>query len=175
MTRLRPATIAIAAIMTAIVTVCTLVVRVPVPATQGYFHFGDVAVFFAGFAFGPLVGLVAGGVGTGLADLLGGYATYAPISLFAHGLQGFLAGWLGYKRQYRGLGFGWFAGGLAMIGIYLTAETALFGLGSAVTELLGNLLQAVFGGLIGISLLYLVRKAYPPILQMGQPPTWREE
>ncbi len=174
MRRLLPATIAITAILTAIVAVFTLVVRVPVPATQGYFHFGDVAVFFAGFAFGPLVGLIAGGLGTGLADLMGGYATYAPISLVAHGLQGLLAGWLGHNQRTRGLAIGWLAGGLAMMATYFAVEAVLFGLGAAVTEAPWNLLQVVGGGLIGIPLLRLVRKAYPPILQMGQPPQWRE-
>lgn len=174
MTRLRPVTIAIAALVTALVAVLTLIVRVPVPATQGYFHFGDVAVFFAGFAFGPAVGLIAGGIGTGLADVLGGYAHYALISLLAHGLQGLLAGWLGHRAQTRGLVLGWLAGGLAMIGVYFTVEMALFGWGSAVAEVPWNLLQAVGGGLIGIPLLALVRRAYPPILQMGQPPAWRD-
>lgn len=175
MTRLRPSIIAIAAIMTAITTVFTLLVRVPIPATQGFFNFSDVAVFFAGFAFGPLVGLVAGGVGTALADVLGGYAFYAPITLFAHGLQGFLAGWLGHGRELRGMLLGWVAGALAMMGIYFVAQALLYGVGAAAVELPWNLVQNVGGGLLGIPLLYLVRRAYPPILTMGRTAPWREE
>jgi len=175
MKRLTPPMVAITAILTAIVTVFTLVVRVPVPATQGYFHFGDVAVFFAGFAFGPVVGLIAGGLGTGLADLLGGYVQYAGISLLAHGLQGLLAGWLGRGARRGALAAGWAAGGLAMMAIYFGAETLLFGVGAALAETPWNLLQAAGGGLVGIPLLRLVRKAYPPIEHMGQPPQWREQ
>lgn len=175
MSRIRPATIAIAAMMTAIAAVFTLIVRVPIPATQGYFHFGDVAVFFAGFAFGPLIGLIAGGIGTGLADVLGGFAFYAPISLLAHGVQGLLAGLLGHDRGPRGLALGWLSGGLAMMGVYFAAQAIAFGIGSAVVEMPFNLLQMAGGGLIGVPLLYLVRRAYPPILQMGQRPTWRED
>ncbi len=175
MSRIRPATIAIAAMMTAIAAVFTLLARVPIPATQGYFHFGDVAVFFAGFAFGPLVGLVAGGIGTGLADVLGGFAFYAPISLLAHGLQGLLAGWLGHNRGPQGLVFGWLAGGLAMVAVYFAAQAIVFGVGSAIAELPWNLGQMVGGGAIAVPILHLVRKAYPPILQMGQSRTWREE
>src|SRR5512143_1944215 len=84
--------IAIAAIMIAVTTVFTLLIRVPVPATQGYINFSDVAIYFAAATFGPWVGLVAGGLGAALADLLGGYAQFAPLTLLAHGLQGLLAG-----------------------------------------------------------------------------------
>jgi len=175
MTKLRPTTIAVLAIMTAITAVFTLLVRVPIPATQGFFNFSDVAVFFAGFAFGPLVGLVAGGVGTALADVLGGYMYYAPITLLAHGLQGFLAGWIGHGRALKALLVGWVAGCLAMMGIYFVAQAVMFGVGAAMVELPWNLVQNVGGGLLGIPLLYLVRKAYPPVLTMGQAEPWQEE
>jgi uncharacterized membrane protein len=173
--KLRPQIIAIAAIMTAIVTVFTLVVRVPIPATQGFFNFSDVAIYFAAFAFGPLIGLVAGGVGTAIADVLAGYAAYAPITLFSHGLQGGLAGWLGYRRGLPWMIAGWAAGTIVMMGGYFVYQWVLFGLGPAAVELPWNLVQNVGGGLIGIPLLYLVRRAYPPIHDMAQPRRWREE
>src|SRR5512137_2347312 len=82
--------VAITAVMTAVTTVVTMLVRVPIPATSGYFNFCDVLVYFTAFAFGPWVGLVAGGVGPALADLLGGYGAFAPLTLLAHGAQGLL-------------------------------------------------------------------------------------
>jgi hypothetical protein len=39
----------------------------------------------------------------------------------------------------------------------------------------GNLLQAAVGALVGIPLYYAVRRAYPPVEQMGRPVTWTEE
>ncbi len=63
--------VALLAVMIAVTTVFTILIRVPIPATQGYFNFSDVAIVFASLAFGPWVGLVAGGVGTALADLVG--------------------------------------------------------------------------------------------------------
>ena len=95
MHRLSATVVAIAAVMIAVVTVVTLLVRVPIPATQGYFNFSDVAIYFVAFTFGPWIGLIAGGIGTAIADVLGGYAYFAPITLVAHGLQGFLAGAIG--------------------------------------------------------------------------------
>lgn len=63
--------IAIAGVMIALVAVFTLFVRVPIGT--GYFNFSDVAIYFASFAFGPWIGLVAG-------DLVGGL----PLAEYEH-------------------------------------------------------------------------------------------
>mgnify|MGYP001148847382 CR=1 FL=1 len=83
--------IGLLAVLIALIAVFTLLIRIPTPA-RGYVNLSDVAITFAGLAFGPWVGAIAGGIGTALADLLGGFAPYAPISFVAHGLQGFLVG-----------------------------------------------------------------------------------
>ena len=57
--------------MIAVTTVFTTAVRIPIPATQGYVNFSDVAIFFVALAFGPWVGLIAGGLGTAIADIAG--------------------------------------------------------------------------------------------------------
>jgi len=172
----RASIIAIAAIMIAVTTVCTLLVRVPIPATQGYVNFSDVATYLAGFTFGPWIGFIAGGIGAGLADILGGYAQFAVVTLFAHGLQGLVAGALGRGKKLPGMILAWLGGTAAMIGIYLVGEALLLrmGWGPALAEVPPNLLQNVVGGLIGIPLFYAVRKAYPPITRMGQPSEWTE-
>jgi len=45
--------VAIAAVMIAVTAVFTLLVRIPIPATQGYVNFSDVATYFAAFASAP--------------------------------------------------------------------------------------------------------------------------
>ena len=168
--------IAITAIMIAVTAVFTLLVRVPIPATQGYFNFSDVAVYFAAFSFGPWIGLIAGGVGAALADVIGGWAQYAPLTFFAHGLQGLVAGFLGRGRGLTGLLVAWAVGTTVMVGVYFVGEFWVLGLGpEAWAEVPANLIQNVAGGLVGIPLYYAVRKAYPPIVQMGRPMEWREE
>jgi uncharacterized membrane protein len=169
--------IALTAVMIAVTTVATLLVRIPIPATTGYFNFCDVLVYFGAFAFGPWVGLVSGGIGPALADLLGGYGAFAPLTLLAHGLQGLAAGWLGRKGGIVGVLLGWALGALAMVGIYYVGEATVYGYGwkAALAEVLPNLGQNVGGGLIGIPLYLAVRKAYPPIERLGKPRTWREE
>jgi energy-coupling factor transport system substrate-specific component len=170
-------TIAVMAVMIAVVTVLTLVVRVPVPATNGYINFSDVAIYFAAFAFGPWVGLVAGGVGAAVADVLGGYANFALLTFFAHGLEGWVAGYLGGRtNSLQRMLLGWAAGTVVMVGLYFLGETFVMGLGAAAAgaEAPFNLLQNVAGGVLGIPLVYAVRKAYPPINQIGFGKTWKE-
>lgn len=175
MSNSKAVTVALVGIMIALVAVVTLLVRVPIPATQGYFNFSDVVIYFVAFSFGPWVGAAAGGIGPGLADLLGGYAQYAPITLIAHGLQGLAAGAIARDRGWPGLLLGWLVGSLAMVVVYLLGEIVLYGLGAALVEVPPNLLQNLGGGLLGIPLYYAVRRAYPPITRWGRAQTWRED
>ena len=163
--------IAIVAVMIAVTAVFTMLVRVPIPATQGYFNFSDVAVYFAAFTFGPIVGLVAGGVGAAIADLLGGFPQWAVLTLLAHGAQGLVAGLLGWRRGALGMVLAWLAGTVAMAGIYFLGEgLLLMGWGPAVLEIPTNLLQNVVGGLVGIPLFLAVRRVYPAVTELARPP-----
>ncbi|MEJ5242775.1 MAG: ECF transporter S component, partial [Desulfomicrobiaceae bacterium] len=83
--------------LTILVCLTTLFVRVPLPS-RGYFNVGDVAVVFAGLVLGtvarrrPLVwGALAAGLGSAAADVFGGFALFAPLTLIAKGLEGALA------------------------------------------------------------------------------------
>jgi energy-coupling factor transport system substrate-specific component len=159
--------------MIALVAVFTLAIRVPFAPTRGYFNFSDVAVFLTGFAFGPWIGLVAGGVGTALADLAGGYTLYAPLTFLAHGLEGFVAGIVaGQDRGVVRMVLGWAGGALVMLLVYFLGEAFIFrmGVGPAATEAVTvNLPQVVVGGVVGVPLVVALRRAYPPILHWGRP------
>ena len=82
--------------VTVVVLVTTMFIRVPLPS-KGYFNFGDVAVVFAGLLLGRQFGAFAGGVGSALADVLGGFAIFAP--LMRHGPDA------GLKIKFRNLRF----------------------------------------------------------------------
>ena len=84
--------ISLIAVSAAIVAVFTIVIRIPVSATGGYISLVDAGVSFVAYAFGPLTGFIAGGVGTALADILGGYAQWAPISFAVHGVEALVLG-----------------------------------------------------------------------------------
>lgn len=160
------------AILTAVTAVFTILIRVPIPATKGYFNLSDVSIYFAAFSFGPLTAFVAGGLGTALADIISGYAQWAPISFLAHGLQGLVAALVASMIRRRsdapsGVILGWWilgglAGAVVMIGGYLVGGYILAGAG-AFSELPFNVVQSGVGIAVGILLTVSVRRAYPPI------------
>ena len=79
-------------LMTALVCIATMVIQVPTPGTNGYVNVGDAVIFITSILFGPLAGMLAGGVGSALADLLSGYPHWALFTLIIKGLEGYLVG-----------------------------------------------------------------------------------
>ncbi|MBQ8146332.1 MAG: ECF transporter S component [Clostridia bacterium] len=67
------------AIFAAIICVVTAFVAVPAPAI-GNINLGDIFILCAAWLLGPW-GAVAAGIGSCLADLLSGFAVYAPATL----------------------------------------------------------------------------------------------
>ena len=167
--RITPREIAITALMIALVAVVTRFLIVPIGA--GFFNLSDAAVYFTAFTFGPWIGFLAGGIGAALADLSAGYASFAPLTFMAHGLQGLVAGFIvlrGPGSLVTRMILGAVAGTLAMTGVYFAGEYFGANLGwggptQALTELPFNLLQNVIGAAIAIPLSILVRRAYPPL------------
>ncbi len=84
-----------AGVMAALVFVMTYVPKVPVPVTGGYVHLGDGAIFLAVLLLGPL-GIPAAAIGSGLADILGGYLVYALPTMAIKALVALIA-WKVYK------------------------------------------------------------------------------
>ncbi|HEC22491.1 MAG TPA: ECF transporter S component [Chloroflexi bacterium] len=164
-----PRTLATTAVMTALVLGLTLV-RIAVTPINGYVHLGDIAIFFTSFAFGPWAGLVAGGLGTGLADVVSGYAIFAPLSLVVHGLQGLVAGWIVRRRPTSaGLVLGVLAGGVILVAGYFIGEAVVPVFGGpalALSEVPFNAVQAAFGSL-GAVVYAAVARAYPRLRQTG--------
>lgn len=169
-------TIAVTAVSIAIVTVLVAIVPVPIAATGGFTHPGAVAEIFVAMAFGPLVGMVAAGVGAAIADLVLGFGSFAPLTLIAHGCLGFLAGWLGWKKGWGGMLTGWVVGGLALVAVYFLGEATVYGFGvaGATAEVPVNLFQVGLG-FLGIVLFDLVKRAYPQIEQLAGDVTFQEE
>jgi uncharacterized membrane protein len=156
--------IASVAVLAAVTTVFTVFIRVPSPA-RGYFNLGDVAVAFTAFTFGPISAFIAGGIGTALADLIGSYVQWAPISLVVHGLEGLVIGLIARARPgsvsvciAAGV-----AGVIVMAAGYFAGGLALTGMGPSLAEAPGNVVQAAAGIVLGLPLSIAVAKAYPPV------------
>lgn len=85
------------ALAVALTFVVTWLVNIPaavILGAGGNINLGDTVIFVAAAVLGPLGGAIAGGLGSCIADLAGGYAIYAPFTLLVKGLEGLLCGYL---------------------------------------------------------------------------------
>ncbi len=94
-------TLVYSGLMVALVFVTTFSIKVPVPFTQGYIHMGDSMIFVASILFGWKVGALAGGVGSMLADIVGGYAGWAVPTLIIKSVMGIIVALVAaeYKKK----------------------------------------------------------------------------
>jgi uncharacterized membrane protein len=161
-----PRTLALTGVMTAVIFVLTRYIQIPTPIS-GYVHLGEAGVLFTGFAFGPVVGTIAGALGTALSDVTSPYAQWAPFTLIIHGLMGFTAAYIarGDTRLWRLLAAALACGVILVVG-YLVAGLILVG-AAAVEEIPFNITQIIAGGIVSIPLYYAVRRAYPPLIWHG--------
>ena len=150
-----------AAVFAAVVCVATLVIRMPIPATSGYINLGDSMVFVSALLYGARIGGIAGGVGSALADIIGGYGSWAPFTLVIKGLEGFVVGHLAQKDSVLWSIFAVSIGGCILIAGYFIVEVMLYGVPAALAELPGNFFQAVSGLLISIPLVAAIKKGMP--------------
>ena len=75
-----------AALFAALACVATMSIKIPTPGTSGYIHPGDAIVILSGVVLGPVWGLLAAGIVTGLAGIGGGMAvaSAAPAAIAAN-------------------------------------------------------------------------------------------
>lgn len=111
-------------LMTALVLVMTFLFKIPTPFTSGYIHLGDSMIYLSVIVLGPIYGAFASGVGSMLADILGGYPQYALPTLVIKSLMAFIMG-LVLSRKTRKASI---ASVIAVISIWVafSAGTLLF-------------------------------------------------
>ncbi len=126
------------AMFSALVLAATMI-SIYTPITEGYFNLGESMVYTAAILGGPTVGLIAGGIGSALADIILGYAHYAPGTLIIKGIEGFLAGWIFQKlksiSEERWKTMSIIIAAVIGIGIMITGAYLYAGLYGGVTEL----------------------------------------
>ena len=92
--------VALSTTFTALVFIATAIFQLAITATNGYFNFGEAMVYLAALIGGPLVGMVAGAVGSSLSDIITGYGIYAPGTFVIKGIEGYVAGYLFFKLRH---------------------------------------------------------------------------
>ena len=164
--------IVLAALFAAFACVATMSIRIPTPGTGGYIHPGDAVVILSGIILGPHWGLLAAGIGSALADLLGGYFIYVPITFVIKGAVAFAAGLIYQKigKTAKSRGGAVVLGGIADIvlvaGGYCLCESVMYGVAAAAPRFPAYLIQGLRGPVIG-ALLYPVLLTVPDIRQIA--------
>ena len=172
--------IVLCSLFTALVFVATAVFPVYIPATHGYFNLGETMVYATALTFGPIVGAVAGGVGSMLADIALGYPFYAPGTLIIKGAEGFIVGLLSgrmvraAKRTWRTyMSVSGILGGVAVAAIGLQfyhGETVVgpealslggFEVHATLTLWVPSMIWPVVGAIFAATMIYLGSKAEP--------------
>lgn len=155
-----------AALFAALACIATMVIQLHL-TPNGYVNLGDCIVLLCAWVLSPPYGMAAAGIGSAMADVLSGYAYYAPATLAVKAVMALLGGTVfravSARRQRRLL--------LACIVSAVTAEAVMavgyylfeafvLGLGPipALASLPGNALQAACGGVSGTVAYLLLRR-----------------
>ena len=164
----------LAAMFAALSCVATMVIQIPSPMS-GYVNLGDCFVLLGGIVLGPVWGFLAGGVGSMLADVISGYAHYAPGTFLIKGLMA-LAVVLIFKSLTNKLprSASYLTNKLPRSASYLIAATAsefimiagYFGYASiflgkglaAASSIPGNIMQGIFGVVSSFLLLKVLER-----------------
>ena len=167
----------VAALLAAFTCIATMVIQIPTP-TLGYIHLGDSIVLLCGFILGPILGGLAAGIGSMLADILTGYAIYAIPTLIIKFITAMIAGFAFRKLRKHintlvptlivsgflaelNMVFGYFINKiiqtLFMAGS-CNSETLAAGLTSAIAGIGPNCIQGLVGIIIASAILPLLSK-----------------
>lgn len=155
------------AMFIALTTIATILIQIPIPATKGYLNIGDTLLICAGLLLGKTVGGIVGGIGSAMADLLSGYAFYAPITLVVKGLEGYLAGAFNEKTKLSTIASAIIAGLVMAVGYLLAEGIILYNFPTALASFLPNILQGIAGAILA-TILYPVLKTAPIIKKMNR-------
>ncbi|MCD7866746.1 MAG: ECF transporter S component [Clostridiales bacterium] len=161
--------ITVDALLIALVCVSTIAIQIPIPL--GYMHLGNMCILLAGAMFGPVSGLLAGGIGSALADLLTGYTQWVLPTLIIKGIMGWTIGAIACRggRIMHIRSARTFIAGVAGIAImifgYFIGGSILYGsIYTGATQIPGLTLEGVLGILLFYAVGFALEKAKVPTL-----------
>ena len=153
--------IVVTALLASLVCVATMVIKVPMP--YGYANLGDSIVLLAGWVLSPLYGFLAAAIGSALADILSGYALYAPVTFIIKGLMAVCAFYI-FKWLIGKMGnlpsriIGGVVAEIIMAAGYYIFDGILYGFGPAAVSLPANAAQGIVGLIVGVMLIKVFEK-----------------
>lgn len=155
--------IVLGGLFAALTCVATMMIRIP--TLKGYVHIGDCMVIASGIILGPVGGGLAAGIGSMLADLLGGYYVFSVATFVIKFLAAMAAGLtfaafqkLFKKHNLPGTILGGLASEIVVVLGYFVFEIFYEGFAAAVTEIIPNCVQGVTGLILAAALTPLLLK-----------------
>lgn len=151
-----------AAMLAALACIATMIIKIPSPL-KGYINLGDCIVLLTGWLSMPGYGFMAAGIGSALADVLSGYAVYAPATFLIKGIMAvaayyifkFLNGKIG-KRTSRIISG--IISEIIMILGYFVFEGFMYGFVPSAVNIPSNAVQGVAGLILGVILTEILEK-----------------
>ncbi|MDD6807107.1 MAG: ECF transporter S component [Oscillospiraceae bacterium] len=150
--------IVVSAMFAALTCVATMVIRIPTFGTNGYVNIGDSVVLLCAWLIGGVYGALAAGIGSGLADLLAGYAQYVPGTFIIKFAMAYVAYLIftsfAKKEKFKIFGFTISAivAEIIMVFGYFAFESTLLGYGLAAAGSIGsNAVQGVTCLVLGLA------------------------
>ena len=137
------------ALMAALTTIATIMVRIPTPL-KGYINLGDCVVLICALLLPIQYGVLAAGIGSALADVFSGYIIYAPATFLIKGIMVVIVYYMcKYKRaninSFSMLVISGILAELFMVLGYYLYEGVLYGFIPSAVNIPSNLLQGVVG------------------------------
>ncbi len=148
----------LAALFAALSCMMTMIIQLPAPT--GYVNLGDCAVLLGAWVLGPFWGGAAAGLGCMLADVLNGWAAYAPATLVIKFLMAVCAAMIARTVKGKvGMALGAVTAGLLMTGGYLVYESLVLAYGpAALASVPANLMQGAVGAAAGVAAAWLLER-----------------
>lgn len=146
--------LAIASLLMALTIIATIIITIPIPATNGYIHLGDVMVLVSSTILGPVFGGLVGGIGSAMADLIKGYPHWIIFTLIIKTVEGMVFGYFVKKNNSSSklnlsMIIGIILSILIMVVGYYFASVILTGnFISPLTSVPANLIQGIAGGVL---------------------------
>ena len=152
-----------AALLASLTCVATMIIKIPSPL-KGYVNLGDCAVLLSGWVLSPVYGFLTAGIGSALADIFSGYVIYAPATFVIKGCMALTTFYL-YKflQKKSGTLFARIISAgvseIVMVAGYFVFEGLLYGFGASAVNILPNVIQGIFGLILGILLVKVFEKS----------------
>lgn len=160
--------VAIIGLMSALIFVGTYFFKIP--TAFGYTHIGDCMIILTVCLFGTRRGVLAGAIGAGLSDFIGGYAIWVLPTMLMKSLWALIAGYIMYhmlpNHKYSWL-IGAIIGGIVHTIGYVLVNVIFYGSAAAAVEILPNSIQSAAGVILG-GIAYMALSKTPAICELQE-------